>query len=138
MSCFLSSIVYAEDQMPVIAPVKKSEAAPFDGVVLSPEAVAATISTQELLKKQSELSVSFVEQKCVLEKDHAVKEVTIKNEADTKILKAQLESSKKDQDQLAAALKEEINSRPNLLLWTGGSVIVGVAATVIIVMLIQK
>lgn len=126
-----------KDDKPIIAPVSKGGVVPFDGVLLSPESVAQIIVDKETAAAQAELDKKKAVEEC---QANAVKDVQTEENArtaDNKANLAQIEALQKSNTQLNDALKKEIASRPNVLLWAGGGAIAGIAATVLILSVVK-
>jgi hypothetical protein len=120
---------------PTIMPLKKDQPAGFDGVLLSPEAVARIIADKETATLQAEAEKKQAIEVCQADAQQILNKTKITLEADKGILQAERDKALKDAQQLQDALKKEVNNRPNMLFWSGVSVIVGVAATILVVKL---
>jgi hypothetical protein len=126
------------DASPEVAPVKKGQPAPFDGTLLSPEAVATVVAdrqaTTETTKAETTRVQSEEQAKCKFTVDEA------KASADAKltVTDANLGAEKKKAVALNIALKKEIASRPNVAVWTVMGGIVGAGVTVLIVVALGK
>lgn len=142
--CFLAPArVYANDeQIPpiqqppgeqdpgnVLTVVKKSNLAPFTGILLSPRAVAEMLSKMELAKKETELAAA-----------RAQEQQRIKDEADIKVLQATVTAEKKSteerltiRDNRIANLERDLvkaqSDKPNPVTWA----LVGAGTTAVII-----
>ena len=116
-----------------ISPMKKGQTAPFTGVLLSPKAVATVTVELQSIAEKVKIEVSRATDEATARCDARVNEEKIKAEAGVKILNAQLESRLAENKILTDRLEKEEKSKPNLMLWTGGGVVVGVALTVLVV-----
>lgn len=136
---FLASTtsVFAED-VPVIAPISKGQQAPFDGVEMSPEAVANVIADKEYNKQATIVETNKATAEANANCDFKVSEITTQQSTDKKIATAQIDSMKKQNDELNSALKKAIDNTPNVAFWTGAGFVLGVGLTVLTVFLTHK
>lgn len=129
-----SNLVHAQDaSAPVIAPLKTGQSAPFDGVELTPEAVATIIvdaqTKEEEAKLRIEQAVSNSDAKCKF----VTNEINVTKLADKTIADARIDSLNKQNMALQTSLKKEIESKPNRLFWFVTGTATGVVLTVVIV-----
>ena len=123
MILFLCSLLFADD----VVTLKKGDAAPFDGTLLSPEAAAKLLASSE-----SDLS------KCKADLQIQKKSLENKYDLDTGLLKVELDTCKLERDRQKKIYEEHIElleqrSRPaweDNLLFAGG-VLTGVGVVVL-------
>ena len=65
--------------------------------------------------------------------DYEVEKQKIMSKADIEVAQAKIESNLKQVELLQKQLKQEIESRPNVTLWTGLGVLSGVGLTLLVV-----
>jgi hypothetical protein len=122
----------------VLTVVKKDHLVPFTGILLSPRAVAELLAKMELAKKEAELAAM-----------RAREEQRVRDEAEIKGLKIELDAEKKTaeerlaiRDNRLAELQKDLAKaeadRPNPLTWTlvgagATAILIGTLATVILV-----
>jgi hypothetical protein len=121
-----------------ISPIKKGYPAPFTGVLLSPKAIATIIAELNSINGRIKIETDRVRGECLANCDFKVNEVKIKAEADAKIGAAHLKFATDENLVLQARLKKVEESRPNLMLWTGGGVVGGVALTILTVFAVSQ
>jgi hypothetical protein len=111
-----------------LSPLKKFQLAPFTGVLLSPLAVSSLIA--ELNAKSEEIKIEVNKAKAEAKVNFEYEKSILQNSctADKKIIEANLISQQKQVTSLDAALRAEIESRPNPVGWA----ILGLAAGVVV------
>ena len=121
---------------PVIIGLKAGDKAPFDGVLLSPEAVATIIAEREALENKIMIERDKAQQECKIEAKKDLDLLKITRDADLASLKAEKDAITKNNAQLTAALKEEIANRPNPVLWSGlGAAAAGLVAAAVVLLI---
>jgi len=112
-----------------ISPLKKSQFAPFTGVLLSPLAVATLMteldSRSTEIKIEVDKAVAYNEAKCTYEKSIMRNQF----EADKRIFEADITAKKEQIKVLDEALKNNVTSQPNPALWTLLGIATGVVFT---------
>jgi hypothetical protein len=126
--------VVAQDASPTVAAVKKGQPVPFDGTLLSPEAVATVVAdrqaSEETVKAETTRVQSEERAKCTF----TVDEAKATSDARLTVSGANLEAEQKKEAALNFALKKEIASRPNVVFWSVLSAAAGAGAATLIVM----
>lgn len=121
---------------PVITPIAKGQAAPFAGVLLTPEAVAQIIATSSDCKRRIAVEIEHATE---IQKENDAKliaDMQSNAERDKKIFGANLVSKDGQIKDLTNALKNAENARNNTWMWVGGGVLSGMLlaiGTVVIV-----
>lgn len=118
----LSNIIDSEG---VITPLKKNQRAPYDGVLLSPVAVATIITQIKSFQDQAKLDLEFEKKQEQANCQYRIDELTTTCNTDKKVLMAQLDQQKSQIDVLSKQLDSELKNKPNVQLWTGIGVGVG-------------
>lgn len=122
----ISSLSYAE---PVITPMRKGQAAPYTGVLFSPEAAAGVIteisSTPEKIRIETEAAVKTAEAK----KDFKINELTSQCRTDKEVLQADIDSLKRKNELLLSDIEKLQKDAPNKPLIFGAGVVGGIALT---------
>lgn len=110
-----------------LSPLKKMQLAPFTGVLLSPLAVSTLIA--ELNAKSEEIRIEVNKAKAEAKVNFEYEKTILQNScvADKKVIEANLDNQRKQVAILDAALRAEIESRPNPVGWA----VLGLAAGVI-------
>lgn len=100
-----------------ISPLRKFQASPFTGVLLSP--LAAITLLTDLKARDEELKIEIDKAKKEAEAKYAYEKTIIQNECktDKDVLNARIESNVTQVKSLEKILKEEIESRPDPLIW---------------------
>jgi len=111
-----------------LSPLKKFQLAPFTGVLLSPLAVSSLIA--ELNAKSEEIKIEVNKAKAETKVNFEYEKSILQNSctADKKVIEANLINQQKQIASLDAALRAEIESRPNPVGWA----ILGLAAGVVV------
>lgn len=110
-----------------ISPLKKSQFAPFTGVLLSPLAVATLMT--ELDTKAAEIEIEVDKATAIAESKCAYEKSIMRNQADAdkKISEANILAKTEQIKVLDEAIKTHVASQPNPALWT----LLGIAAGVV-------
>lgn len=124
------------DTSPTVASVKKGQVVPFDGTLLSPEAVATIIADKQASAETTSAETARVQSEEQAKCKFTVDEANAVATAKISVAGAVSEAEKKKSEALNIALKKEIASRPNIVLWTGIGAAAGIGITVLIVMAI--
>lgn len=134
-----SSITMVEKVMPeapksekdvgaAISPLRKFQASPFTGVLLSPLAAITLIT--DLKAKDEELRIEIERVKAEAEAKYNYEATIMQNacKTDKDILSARIESNASQVKSLEKLLNEEIESRPDPLVWGLIGLAVGVVS----------
>lgn len=120
------------DVGPAISPMKWGQKAPFTGILLSPKAVAIVMTELNSIEERIQIEVDRGVATCQANCNFKVEQVKISMDADIKILKAQLEARKKENEILTERL-EDAEDGINPIWWAGGGFLVGALTTILIV-----
>lgn len=121
-----------------LSPLRKSQPAPFTGVLVSPGGVASLIAELSSIKSLVKIEVDKARADEQARAQFQVNEVTTHAEADKQIAQAQLDARGKEIDLLTTQLKKAEENRSNTPLWTGIGVAAGVIVTVATVVIVNK
>ncbi len=118
----------SEKDLTAISPMRKSQFAPFTGVLLSPMAIATIISEIKFQQEKIDIEVKKAVETTTAE--FAYKQQIFENRctADKKVLEVSVEEKKKQIELLDSTIKAEIESRPNPVMWS----LLGLAAGVVV------
>lgn len=133
---FFASVASAEEAQ--MSPLKKAEPAPYDGVLLTPQAVADIIADIATKNDEQQAAVKRAVGETEAQCRYHENEVRIKLEADNKIVQAQLEGRNRENKLLNESLKKAEDRQSNPALWAGVGVVLGAAATVLIVWAVNQ
>lgn len=131
-------VVDKNDSVPAVTPMKKGQTAPYTGVLLSPRGLATIVATVDTANEKTKIEVDKATGQAQAQCTFKVSEAQAKNEADQKILQAQLTEKLAEIDMLTNLVKKEQASRPNTTLWTGVGFGGGVLVTVLTVFAVSK
>jgi len=124
-----------------LSPMKRSQRAPFTGVLLSPAAVADVIVEFESFEERLHIDVMRTIKEQQADCDKKLADTETKFNADKKILEANIGSKDRSiktlQDQVKI-LKDEQNSRWPVGAWIGVGAAGGVALTILTAFAISK
>ena len=123
-----------DTSQPAVAPVKKGQPVPFDGTLLSPEAVATVIADKQASEETAKAETTRVQSEERAKCKFTVDEAKATSDAHLAVANANLEAEKKKEDALNVALKKEIASRPNPVFWAVLGTAAGATAATLIVM----
>lgn len=115
-----------------ISPMKWGQKAPFTGILLSTKAVAVVMTELNTIDDRIKIEVTRAEGVCNANCDFRVEQLKIMMGADIKILKAQLEARKKENDILTERL-EDAEGGIDPIWWAGGGFLAGALTTILIV-----
>ena len=122
------------DPGPVMSPLKKGQAAPFTGVLLSPSAAASIIA-----------EIKSIDAKVAIEVDKATKDVAAKGSFDLKESEAKCVADKKvlqagmdSRDVRIKMLEDKVGSAPNPMLWASLGAAGGIAITALTVFIVTS
>jgi sensor c-di-GMP phosphodiesterase-like protein len=121
---------------PVITPIAKGQAAPFAGVLLTPEAVAQIIATSSDCKRRIAVETEHATEIQKATDAKIIADAQADAERDRKIFKANIVSKDGQIKDLSEALKSSESARNNTWLWVSGGVLSGMllaVGTVVIV-----
>jgi hypothetical protein len=118
----------AEKDLTAISPLRKSQIAPFTGVLLSPMAIATIISEIKFQQDKIDIEVKKAVTLAKSEFDYNQQIFENKCVADKKIIEASVEEKSKQIALLDSTLKKELDSRPNPVMWS----LLGLAAGVVV------
>lgn len=131
----LTSIVHAEDQknttneseitIPVVTPIKEGSNAPYDGVLLSPEAVATIIAEKEELPKKIDLEVKKAVAESNATCDADKKQIEASFRSDKQIMQARLDAALKEKKILVDDIKKSERRSKLQKIWIVVSAAVG-------------
>jgi hypothetical protein len=112
-----------------LSPMKKGQFSPFTGVLLSPLAIATLIS--ELNAKGEEIKIEVDRAKAEAEANHTYEKsvMTAQCVADKKVLQANVDAKNQQIESFDAAVKAELESRPNPAFWAVLGAVAGVVVT---------
>jgi len=102
-----------------ISPMRKGQAVPFTGVLLSPKATATIITQLKLFPDLLAIEVNKTRGEELARCNFRVSEVETRLEADKKILGAQLEERNKHISILVEQGKQDEKNRVNTPVWVG-------------------
>lgn len=157
LACFLvASISHAQVAIPnppepfpgeqdvgaAISPMRKSQGAPFTGVLLSPKAVATIVAELNSISARVKIEVDKTRGEEQARCEFKTSELRTTLEADKKILSAQLDERNQRINVLMRQVKEDESRRVDTPLWMGVSAgagfVVGIAATVFTVYAVNQ
>lgn len=122
---------------PVIAPLQKSQPAPFTGVLLSPEAAASIISQKDTWSAQLDLAVNHQSQLDGAQLKYQVDSLTTTFTADKRILQAQVDDGKRQVGILNDQIKQQ-SSGLSAPVWFGIGGAAGIVLTVLTVFAVSR
>ena len=121
-----------------LSPMKKSQKAPFTGVLLSPSAVANIIVDLESIDEKIRIEVNAAVQKQIATCEKTTSDLNTKHEADIKILRADID----DKSVTISAKEEEIkklkSEQTNPWVWAGIGAASGIALTLLTTFAVSK
>ena len=100
-----------------LSPLKKLQAAPFAGVLLSPLAIATLIADINARKEETQIEVDRATSKLQANFDYDKSVLMNKCDADTKVYKAQLDHKQNEIKALTKALEEQDKQKQDPLVW---------------------
>jgi len=111
-----------------LSPMKKGQFSPFTGVLLSPLAVATLIA--ELNAREEEIKIEVNKVKAEAEANYTYEKNIMATQcmADKKILQANVDAKQQQIKSFDAAVKAELESRPNPAFWA----VLGAAAGIVV------
>lgn len=115
-----------------ISPMKKGQAAPFTGVLLSPKAVASVITELNSFNERLKIETDRVYGESKAQCNYEINAIKIKADADARIAQAKLDESLKRVEIFENAAKELQSSSSDPVLWGGLGFGLGIAATILI------
>lgn len=119
-----------------ISPLRKSQLAPFTGVLLAPAAVAKILTELNAIASTVELETTKVKQEENAKCEYRVQDAIIPLRTDIKILNISNDEKKKRIDVLNETIKEQSKNQSNTTTWvavgTGAGFILGAVTTVLI------
>jgi hypothetical protein len=130
-----SSLAYGDDKY--MTPLNKGIPAPYNGVLLSPPAIASIIADKESEKERINLEVDTAVKKVTAKFGLDLAELTTKNDSDKKILQAQVDAGlaeNKEKDKIIDKNQQTI--KPITWLCIGG--VAGTAITIGLVVLVNS
>jgi len=116
-----------------ISPLKKNQKIPFTGLGISPRAILKINVWLKFNNERIEIEKNYVKEKMQAQCDYEVEKQKIVSKADIEVAQAKIESNLKQVELLQKQLKQEIESRPNVTLWTGLGILGGVGLTLLVV-----
>lgn len=135
--CCISTTTYADDQFElssaVITPLEKNEKAPYQGILLSPEAIANIIADYKAFEEKMKIELERQKREEEAQKKFEINNIISTCNADKKILDAKLKRSEGDNKLLLEEQKKLEKSQKNVLIWTlagtGAGILVGTSIT---------
>lgn len=121
-----------------LSPIRKSQPAPFTGVLVSPGGVASLIAELSSIKTLVKIEVDKARADEQARAQFQVNEVTTHADADKQIAQAQLDARSKEITLLTDQLKKAEENKSNTPLWTGIGFGAGIVITVLTVVVINK
>jgi len=115
-----------------ISPLKKGQKIPFTGLGFSISAVAKFYVWFEYYDKFLEIEKNYLKDKLEAEHRLEIANLEASNKADLAISQVKVDSAMGQVELLQKQLEKEINSRPNITLWTSLGVVAGVGVTILI------
>ncbi len=136
----ITNIAYAQDidvkGKPVISPLDQGQLSPFDGLLLSPQAVATIIAERESYEPRCTLKTQKAVAENQANNDFFISDQKSKCDADTKVLEIKLKSKIEETQVLGEKLNYEIATRPNRATWAsigfGGGVVITLLSALLI------
>lgn len=122
---------------PVVAPLTKGQAAPFTGVLLSPEAVAKVVAQQDAVAEHESLAVKHQADLDSVQLKFQIDQLTTTCTADKSILQAQVDDGNKRVQILNDQLKKSTGGPP-ASLWLGIGGAGGVVVTLLTVFAVSR
>lgn len=122
---------------PVIAPLSKSQPAPFTGVLLSPEAVAQMVAQQDTAQASQKLAVQHQADLDAAQLKYQIDQLMTTCLADKSVLQAQVDDGKKQVQILNDQLKKTTGGPP-ASLWVGIGAAGGIVATLLTVFAVSR
>jgi hypothetical protein len=119
----------SEKDLTAISPMRKSQFAPFTGVLLSPMAIATIISEIKFQQEKIDIEVRKAVETANVEFTYKQQIFENRCEADKKVMQANVEEKKKQIALLDSTIKAEIESRPNPVIWSLFGLAAGVVVT---------
>lgn len=113
-----------------ISPMKKQQRAPFTGLLLSPRAIAELVAEVESIDSVVKQAVSTSQKEETAKCEHRVAESVITLGAERDVVQAKLDAQLRVNELLSERLKQEEDSRPNVIWWAGGGAAVGALVVV--------
>lgn len=138
VSLFAPSVAFAADvadpwkDVAGISPLRKGQAAPYSGVLMTPKATATLIANADTEKEKIQIEVQHALADAAAKSKFDLSEANTKCSADKKVLQASI-------DEHAARLKivqdelEKASDPPSRLTWAGIGFVGGVVTTVLVV-----
>ncbi len=123
----------------VVSPVSKGQAAPFSGVLFSPEAVAKVVIERQMAVERQQLAVQKQADTDAATCNFQVDTQAATCKADKQIMQAQLDSSKQQVKFLNEQLQKSLNA-PNTTFWMnfGIGAASGILVTVLTVAVVSE
>lgn len=128
---FISTSVLAE---PVISPLRKSQPAPYSGVLFNPEAVAQVVAESEAAKQRTDAEVGRVTQASRAHCDRELSDTTARHRSDQVTADARLTSEKSQ----SALLKQQLDAQRKkptaalVILSAAGGLLLGLITGVVV------
>ena len=118
----------AEKDLTAISPLRKTQLAPFTGVLLSPLAIATIISEIKFQQDKIDIEVKKAVETTTANFQYEQKIFQNQCTADKSVLEASIKEKSKQIEIIDSLYKEEVNSRPNPVTWS----LLGLAAGVVV------
>jgi len=120
-----------------MTPLSKGVPSPYDGLLLTPEAVASIIADKETESDRIRVETDKVKAEEQAKSQYAISEVQTKSETDKKIIQAQSDVNLRKANQYQEMLAKEQN-KPSPYIWIGLGVVGGTAVTIGTIFLLGK
>ena len=127
---FISTSVFAEEAK--MTPIQEKQSSPYSGVLLSPEAVAELVTDFVTKEEEKNIAVTRAVGETRAQCTFHETEVRISLEADKKVVQAQLDGAKAQNELLNRELKKAEERQSSPLLWASLGVAAGIVTTVAI------
>lgn len=122
------------DPGPVMSPLRKGQAAPFTGVLLSPSAAASIIAEIKSIDAKVAIEVDKAKKDASAKSAFDLKEAEARCTADKKVLQAGVES----RDVRIKILEDKVSSAPTPALWVSLGAAGGIAVTALTVFIVAS
>ena len=116
----------------VISPLKKGQAAPYTGVLLSPEAVAKVVVDYNNLKAESKIEAERARAEQEAKDKFIISELKADLKQEKAVAAAQITNRNEQIKILNQRLAETESARKDTLWWTAGGAVVGLVGAALV------